>query len=217
MHIHKPQQHRIRHIILKESKWNLFFFFALFSCVAPGTKFQEQHIKSSPGGLLNTPDTHCCSWNLQSASQMTLSLSINSTDEFTLACSYYHNADRNVLLFCFTNKTGSCTKTMSVSQILTEMQLCKLRGWHICDSEELQPDRILLHLGDAQRTNTWQSLTSSSGTLLRRACQRTVFTQEYITASRLNRRLIPLGSISWFCKLLSALPIPHSCPILITV
>lgn len=121
---------------------------------------------------------------------MTPSLSINYTDEFTLACSYCHTADRNILLFCFTNKTGSCTKTMTVSQILTEMQLCKLWGWHICDSEELQPDRIPLHLGDAQRTNTWQSLTSHSGTLLRRACQRTVFTQKYITASRLKRRQI---------------------------
>lgn len=48
-----------------------------------------------------------------------------SRDGFGLACSCCCSANTNLLLVCFTNKTGSCTKTMSESQILTGMQLCK--------------------------------------------------------------------------------------------
>lgn len=123
---------------------------------------------------------------------MTPSLAINYTDGFTPACLHSHNANRNVLLFCFTNKTGSCTKTMTVSQILTEMQLCKLWGWRICDCEEMQPYRTPLHLGNAHRGQTWHSLAYSSGALLWCASQRTIFTQKYIKVSRFKRRQIPL-------------------------
>lgn len=123
---------------------------------------------------------------------MTPSLAINYTDGFTPACLHSHNANRNVLLFCFTNKTGSCTKTMTVSQILTEMQLCKLWGWRICACEEMQPYRTPLHLGNAHRGQTWHSLAYSSGALLWCASQRTIFTQKYIKVSRLKRRQIPL-------------------------
>lgn len=43
---------------------------------------------------------------------------------------------------------------MTVSQILTEMQLGKPQGRQICDCEELEPCGIPLHLGNAHRGQT---------------------------------------------------------------
>ena len=43
---------------------------------------------------------------------------------------------------------------MTVSQILTEMQLCKPRGRHICDCEEIEPYEIPLHPGNTHRGQT---------------------------------------------------------------
>lgn len=125
---------------------------------------------------------------------MTPSLTINYADGFAPACLHCRSANRNALLFCFTNKTASCTKTMTVSQILTEMQLCKPRGRHICDCEEMQPYGIPLHLENTHRGQT-------RGTTSRLALESYFdvpvkgqnFTQKYIIIRRLKRRQIPLS------------------------